>query len=330
MSPVLLPILPLLLGAPDERALDLLVRAANAAATARYVGVRRVTVRERGQERTHEERVVRDGLRSRVDFAPGSRYEGQTAIEGPSGRFLIDPRRREIRALPPRGEETRRRLERFAELCRRGRAVLTVEDGGSVAGRPTRLVLVADEGGRPLARLSIDPVSAVVLRREAFGPEGRGGVFVFTRFEPRARIPGATFATGRAGYRLIHPSDELRDASARAGILVASLPPASGYRLEGVRSRDLGGRTVVASFYSGGGRRLTLFASGASLPDLPVGRKGRVGSGVQAQTGKPRGRSDVEYYRWRIGDTYLGLVGEETPARLRGLSGGVLVSPRSP
>ena len=327
---VLLALAPLLGtgGAPDESAASLLARAARKADASRYVGTRRVTVVERGKERVHEETITRDGLRSRVDFAPGSRYEGQTAIEGPEGRFLIDSRRREIRVLPSRIQENRRRIARFADLARRGKVLLSVANGGEVAGLATRRVVIATAAGRTLARLSIDPQSAVVLRRETLSPDGRGGSFVFTRFDPKARIAPGTFSVTRAGYRVIRPLDELRTASAKLGVVPLWLPESSGYRLEGVRVRKAGEAEVVASFYSGGGKRLTIFASTAPLPEP---KTPSADSASPAQSGKPRGRSDVGYYAWRRegtnGVTYLGIVGEERPERLRALASAVVPAP---
>lgn len=319
---LLLGLAPLAPYAADESAADLLARAARSADSARYVGTRRVTVVERGRERVHEETITRDGRRSRVEFAAGSRFEGQTAIETPEGRFLIDARRREVRVLPTRIGENRRRLARFADLARRGRITLSVEDGGAVAGFPTRRVTVATEAGRPLARLSVEPRTAVVLRREALTPDGRGGAFVFTAFDPKARIAPGAFSTARPGFRIIRLLDELKGASATLGVGPLWLPESSGYRLEGVRVRKVGEAQVVASFYSGGGRRLTLFASSGPLPEpktpSPNGKP---------QNGKPDGRSDVGYYAWRREGTYLGIVGEEPSARLRALASAVVLAP---
>ena len=259
----------------------------------------------------HDERIIRDGRRLRIEFAPGSRYEGQTVVETPAGRFLLDPRRREIRTLPTRADETGRRLGRLVRMVRAGEAALTSGDGGRVAGRPVRR-LVLSRGGKAFVALSIDPRTAVVLRRETFGGErGPLGTFVFTRFEPRARVDAANFVLPKTGYRRVSPLDDLRALGRREGIAVRTLPASSGYRLEGARSRRTPAGTIVAAFFSGpDGKRLTLFAAKGELPDL-----GGHGSGNRPAP------PNVELYRWRAGTTNYGLLGEESPARLRALAG---------
>lgn len=231
-------------------------------------------------------------------------------IEVPAGRFILDPTRREIRKLPARGDEGERRLGRFLRLIREGQMVLTSGDGGKVAGLSTRRLVLARDG-QPFLALSIEPRTAVVLKRESFGPEGGSvGVYEFTRFEPRPKIDGANFVLPKAGYRLVSPLDDLRALSRREGITVATLSPSSGYRLEGSRVRRTGAGAIIAAFYSGGGKRLTLFASRGELPDLSA-------RGTGSRTPAP----GVSLYRWRVGTTSYGLLGEESPARLRALAG---------
>ncbi len=298
----------LLSAAPQDTGLKLLRRAASPQG-ARYVATRRVEVREGGKPKIHEERLVRDGRRLRISFAPGSRYEGQSVIELPNGRFIVDPRRREIRRLPSRGEEMERRIGRFVRLVQDGKFSLKSSDGGRVAGLPTRRVLLSREG-KPFVALFIEPRTSVVLRRESFGAAGRlSGNYVFTRFEPRTKIDSKEFALPKTGYRFVSPLDDLRALGKRVGIVVRMLPDTTGYRLEGSRTRKTPAGTILASFYSGGGKRLTLFASREELPELPAR-----GSGSRIPA------SGVVLYRWRVGSTNYGLLGEETLSRLSALA----------
>ena len=265
-----------------------------------------------GGSKVDVERIVRDGRRVRIEFPAGSRFEGQTVIERPDGRFVIDPARREIRRLPARAVEGQRRLGRYVRLVRDGTLTLTGGDGGRVAGMPTRRLVLA-RAGRPILALSIEPRAAVVLRRESLDDSERGegpaAAYVFTSFSPRAKIDPANFAIPKTDFRLVSPVDDLRALAGRERIAVEVLPETSGYRLEGARVRKTSAGTILAAFYSGGGKRLTLFASNGELPELP-------GRG----TGNAGRLADVALYRWRVGTTSYGLLGEESPARLRSLA----------
>ena len=298
--------------------LERVVTQAQSPGAIRFSGTRLVTVRERGKTVSHSETIIRDGRRSRVDFAPGSRFEGQTIIETPGGRRHVLPDRREIRVVPRRLDAADRRLARLLTRVRAGEVRLDVASGGRIAGVEVNRLTLRSSGGEPLVELFVEPRQAIVLKRTAFGRGGELlGSFVFTRFETPAKISSGTFAVDRRGYRIVRPIDELRRLSTKAGFSVATLPSSSGYQLEGARERNYPGGTIIISFYSSERQTLSLFMTRGALPKGP-GRE---------KNGKRGERADVSSLRWTRGEYGYGLVGEESAARLRELANSLVVSP---
>ena len=246
-------------------------RAIKASATLRFTGRRTVTVLRDGQPDRHEEIVMRDGPRVRIEFPRTGTYAGQVIVETAAERRHFLPRTNEVRVLPSRREDG---LQRLRALARTGR-VSTVP-GERVAGFATVEIVVRDPDGNVLQRLAVEPRSGMVLSRQIYDPTGAPvGGFAFTSvdLDPGAFDP-AIFRIERKGVRRTTPEETLRRLAKRGGYIAVSLPESSGFRLDGVRIAKLSQGEVLVQSYVGPGGRLSLYQLRASVDPEKLRRQG--------------------------------------------------------
>lgn len=227
-----------------------------ASATLRYSGHRTVTVLRDGKVDRHEEVVMRDGDRLRIEFPKGSPYSGQVIVEQGGQRRHWVPAENQVRLLPARREEG---LQRLRALARSGR--IEVGPGERLAGYATREVTVRDGAGNVIQRLSIEPRTGAVLRRRIFDAVGTEvGGFVFTQidFSP-GQWPATLFQIERKGAEMVTPWDQLRRLAKRQGFSPVGLATSTGYRLDNVRIAKLADGPVLAQTYTSAGGRVSLF-----------------------------------------------------------------------
>ena len=256
---------------PGQALPPVVKRALTAAGTLRYTGRRIVTVLRDGQPDRHEEIVMRDGPRMRIEFPSEGAYAGQVIVEDPSERRHFLPESNEVRVLPTRREEG---LQRLRALVRTGG--VTTSPGDRIAGLPTVEVFVRDAAGNPIQRLSIEPESGMVLRRRVYDATGvEVGGFVFTRIDlsPGAFDP-AIFRIERKGVTTTTPLDALRRLARKSGYAAVSLPESTGFRLEGVRVARLPEGDVLVQTYLGTGGRLSLYQLRAAVSPDRLRRQG--------------------------------------------------------
>ncbi len=240
---------------------EVLRTAITAGARARYTGRRTVQFWRDMKNPRHDEIVIRDGQKTRIEFPEGSKFQGQIIVEDAVERRHYFPERNEVMISPPRHEESEQRLFRLAQRGSRGNVVLSTAPGERVAGYSTEQVLVADRQGNVLQRLYIEPRTGVLLKRDVFDPGGaRIGSFEFTQIEldPPAIDP-SVFRFERKGVRVVTPYDELRKIAGKNRFLPFSLPTSTGYRLDEVRMAHPHGEDVLVQVYVSRHGKLSLF-----------------------------------------------------------------------
>ena len=276
----------------------MLRRAIAAADTLRYSGRRTVVVLKEGERLAHEEIVLKDGPRLRIEFPSGSGYAGQVVVETAKERRHFLPGPNEVRVLSARGEEGLRRLRALARA-----GAVTTAPGERICGFPTVEATIRDAAGNPLQRLAISPASGLVLRRrvyDATGVEVGGYVFTKVALDPPPFDP-ALFRIERKGVRRTTPWDALRRLAKKSGFAARGLPESSGYRLDGVRLAKLPEGDVLVQNYIGPGGRLTLDQLRESVDPDRLRRQGGRRLGVVS---------------WTEGDIVYVLIGPQDAATL--------------
>jgi hypothetical protein len=305
-------ILPLALLAPalaqDSRNLPpVLNKAISAASTLRYAGVRTVEFRQGPDRISHDEYIIRDQLRSRVEFPASSPLHGQVIVEDDrERRHYFPPPANEIRILPPRHVVT---ISRLSHILSRGLGSqnITTAAGERIAGIQTQQVTFADRRGNVAQRLWIDPDSGLILRREMFEPSGsRVGFFEFKRVNFKPRIRESDFRIERRGAKVITPEQETRRLAEENRFSVRLLPRSTGFHLEAARIQKFGDHVALTQIYSGPRGRLSLFQTRSALDPERL---------------KRFARGDYRVYVWQRGDERFALVGELDEAALRELAG---------
>lgn len=272
----------------------------------RYTGTRIVEFRLGADRYRNTEIVVVDGPRSRIEFAAGSSWEGQIVVEDRARRLHFFPDTNEIRVLPARRDEVVMRLRRLLQTAKEQDLKVRYDDGGTIAGRATRLLSVSDKSGNPIQNLWVDAQTAVPLKRELFDPLGtRIGYFEFQKIDYRPVIDPKEFEISRKGARMVTPQQRLRAASAAMGFEPWHLPPNSGYDLDVVRRLNVGNRQALMQVYMGDGARISLYQ--LQGPVEPARLFGRAGAGLNSHV-------------WRAGDKTLVLVGDVPREQLVRLS----------
>ncbi len=284
-------------GALAEGLPEILKLAVSRADSLRYTGTRIVSVRARGAQRDTVEYITRDGNRIRIDFPNDSAFAGQVIIEDPQERRHYLPTQNEVRVLPPRRGESLMRLVASLARFRQERKV-SVENGSVIAGRMTRLLLVADRRGNPLQKLFIDPTTGAVLKSEVFDFVGTSvGSYEFKNIEFKDRIDANLFRVSRKGLRTVSPQSEAKQLAAKFNLREIQIPPDSGYRLESARVIRPEGEPILALMYSGPSGRLTVFQTKTDLKPERLSKFAR---------------GDIATRTWRSGGINFALVGPKS------------------
>lgn len=219
----------------------------------------------------HEELVMREGPRTRIEFPPGSAYTGQVIVEDAQERRHFLPKQNQVRVLPVRRDEG---LQRLRALIRDG--LLTTEPGERIAGYATVEVTAKDAAGNVVQRLSIEPDSGMVLRQrhyDATGTEIGGFVYSKVDLSPNTFAPNL-FKIDRRGAKLVTPYDSLKSLAKKSGYSPVSLPPSSGFRLDSARLVDMPEGRVLAQNYVGPGGRVSLYQLRAAVSPARLRRQG--------------------------------------------------------
>jgi negative regulator of sigma E activity len=256
-----------------------------------------------------EERIVRSGVRYRVEYLRPPLRRGEVLIDDGVQRFYFVPRLKKVQVFPSEQPLMLRRRQEMVRQLRRGHLFLEAKDAESVAGRDAVLLVMKSAQGIPLRRWWIDREFGVILRMEELTPRGELRMRTeYIRLTIPARVRPDRFAPrfpAQAQQQNVLPPARVFDSVEEAQLLVPfpirqprELP--TGYRLTEVRLRLIGQRPLVSLHYSDGVSSLALFQTRAPLRDnMPLLRSL---SPLSAR---------VE--RWRDGDLTLVLVGNAPP-----------------
>lgn len=270
---------------------DLLRKAMAGAAKQRFSGTRRLTLKLGGDRKVHTEFIVKDGLRSRVEYPTDSPFAGQVIVDDGTERRHYFPGQNQIRVEPTRRE---RAFDRMGKMLGQGR--LAVADGGSVAGKPSQLVTFSDPQGNVLTRMWIEPRTGVMLKRELYDRTGAVvGGFEFTEINLNPNIDPRDFKLNVRGAKVVRPADDLRELIQRNGFRDVQLPPDTGFKLVEARVQELrGSKILIQQYVDGEDRRISLFQLYQSVDPKVIQRMSR---------------NEFASVTWQQGGTTFALVG---------------------
>ncbi len=276
---------------------EILRLAVSRADSLRYTGVRVVNVRARGPQRETVEYITRDGDRIRIDFPNDSAFSGQVIIEDPTERRHYLPGQNEVRVLPPRRGESLLRLVASLARFRQERKV-SVENGSLIAGRLTRLLLVADQRGNPLQKLYIDPTTGAVLKSEVYDFVGTSvGSYEFKSIEFKDKIDSRLFKVSRKGLRTVSPQTEANELTTKLNLRQIQIPREFGFRLESARVIRPEGEPILAQMFTSNTGRLTVFQTRADLKSDRLSKFAR---------------GEISTRTWRVGGINFAVIGPKS------------------
>lgn len=265
-------------------------------------GIRNVTLMVDGQMRTFRERVLKQGLNMRIEFADGPNA-GSFTVESGGRRFLVNPARREARTMAPTGAS-------FAPVSLmsrlQGRDIRWQRsNGGDVAGAKTVRWDVLDGRDRVLQRFWVEPNQGLILKRQIFDEASRVvGGFEFEAVKFDVEMGPNLFSVPR-DFRIIRPLEELNAACQRAAVTPVILDPALGYNLDAVR---------ILSAQRGSGIVMSVYADETTQLSLYIMKQPLNTERLRRLTGQR-----LKFYSWQQGGQYLTLIGalpQEELARL--------------
>lgn len=265
-------------------------------------GIRNVTLMVDGQMRTFKERVLKQGLNMRIEFADGPNA-GSFTVESGGRRFLVNPARREARTMAPMGASFAPASLMSRLQGREGRWEKST--GGDIAGAKTVRWDVFDSRNRIMQRFWVEPNRGLILKRQIFDENGRvAGGFEFEVVKFDVEMASNEFAVP-ADFRIIRPLDELKAACQRATLTPVILDPALGYNLDAIR---------VLSAARGSGIVMSVYADETTQLSLYIMKQPLNTERLRRLTGQR-----LKFYSWQQGGQYLTLIGalpQEELARL--------------
>lgn len=265
-------------------------------------GIRNVTLMVDGQMRTFRERVLKQGLNMRIEFADGPNA-GSFTVESGGRRFLVNPARREARTMAPMGASFAPASLMSRLQGREGRWERST--GGDIAGAKTVRWDVFDSRNRIMQRFWVEPNRGLILKRQIFDENGRvAGGFEFEVVKFDVEMAPNEFSVP-TDYRIIRPLEELKAACQRASLTPVILDPALGYNLDAVR---------ILSAQRGSGIVMSVYADETTQLSLYIMKQPLNTERLRRLTGQR-----LKFYSWQQGGQYLTLIGalpQEELARL--------------
>jgi len=273
--------------------------------TSRYSGERTVMFKKGADRLTHDEYVLKDGRKTRIEFPDGSDYKGQIIVENEKQRMHYFPDRNEIEVEPRRDRDSNHFRFRPGD-AERPKITAVVKSGGTIAGFATQLVIVSDSNGNAVQQNWIEPKSGVVLRRVLFDKVGtQTGSFEFTRINFTPRFEPGDFAIDRKGAAIITPDIQANRAAKKLGLSTVKLMPGTGYQLENARIIHPDNREVLIRSYISDTGRFSLSQT-----------KGQIDPARLQKLAKGR----LSTYSWKQGGESFALIGNLTQDQLQQLA----------
>lgn len=251
-----------------------------------YSGTRVVELGVGAARKRHQEIVLRNGPRTRVEFPEDSEFAGQVIIENRGERRHYFPDINEIRVEPARFDEA---FSRLGQLLKSGMQV-SVEPGADIAGLHTMVSTFRDRQGNIIQRLWVDPSTGMILRRDLMDEVGnRTGYFEFSKVNYRPVVSPSDFELKRKGAKVSTLDQELQKLSRQLQLPPLRIPPSEPYALQAVRMVGTGDRAILAQVYTGQRGRVSLFQTRG--PINPERMQRLVGGRLRSVTWQADGRS---------------------------------------
>lgn len=275
-----------------------------ASRTAKYSGVRTVEFKHGPDRVQHVEYVLKNGVKSRIEFPDDSQYKGQIIVDDGHERLHYFPDRNEIDEEPAHVRESHPMVKMVPEGTHfRPKLTRSIADGGVLAGWPTQVVTVSDPKGNVVQKMWIEPNSGVVLKRVVFDEVGTQlGYFEFTKINFSPTFAAGDFRIDRKGATVLTPVMQANRLAAKTGLSMVNVPPSSGFLLQESRVIHPDKEDVLSQTYVGETGRFTLFQL-----------KGQVNQ--QRLQRFAHGR--LSTYSWRHGQESFALVGDLGDDKLR-------------
>lgn len=215
-----------------------------------------------------EERIVRVGIRYRVEYLQPPPRRGEVLIDDGVRRFHHIPRLNRVLEMPSDQPLILRRRRELIQRLRSGELRLSVKGEETIAGRRATLIETFTAQGQPLPRLWIDREYGVILRMEELTPRGELRMRTeYVQIKLPAEVPMDNFVPHfppQAQRRVVLPPSQVftrvEDAQPLVGFSIRQpreLP--KGFRLTEVRMRILRQRPLVSLYYTDGASSVTLF-----------------------------------------------------------------------
>lgn len=256
-----------------------------------------------------EERIVKAGVRYRVEYLQPPGRRGEVLIDDGLRRFHYVPRLKRVQILPSDQPLLLRRRREMLQRLQRGEIFLEVKGVEPVAGRRAVLLEAKTGQGQPLRRWWIDREYGIILRMEELAPRGEVRMRTeYVRLTVPAVVPLERFAPhfpAQVRRQDVLPPSQVFASIEEAQPLVAftirrpqTLP--KGFRLAEVRVRLVGQRPLVSLHYTDEVTSLVLFQTRLPLrADAPLLKSlAPLSARVEA---------------WRDGDVSLVLIGDAPP-----------------
>ena len=272
--------------------------------TAKYSGVRTVEFKHGPDRVSHVEYVLKNGIKTRIEFPDDSRYKGQIIVDDGHQRLHYFPDRNEIDAEPAHIHENHPMSKMVPEGAHvRPKLTREIADGGIMAGWSTQVVTVSDPKGNVMQKMWIEPNSGVVLKRVLYDEVGtQVGYFEFTKINFNPTFAAGDFRIDRKGATVVTPVMEANRLAAKSGLSAATVPSSSGFLLQDSRIIHPDNTDVLAQTYVGETGRFTLFQLKGDVNQTRLQRfaHGRLST-----------------YSWRRGPESFALVGDLGDDKLR-------------
>ncbi len=272
--------------------------------TAKYSGVRTVQFKHGPDRVSHIEYVLKNGIKTRIEFPDDSKYKGQIIVDDGHQRLHYFPDRNEIDQEPAHVHETHPMAKMVPDGDRmRPKLTREITDGGILAGWSTQVVIVSDPHGNVVQKMWIEPNSGVVLKRVLFDEVGtQVGYFEFSKINFNPTFAAGDFRIDRKGAVVVTPTMEANRLAAKSGLSAVNVPQSSGFLLENSRTIHPDNTDVLAQTYVGDTGRFTLFQLRGDVNQTRLQRfaHGRLST-----------------YTWRRGGESFALVGDLSGDKLR-------------
>ncbi len=222
-------------------------------ARVRFEGIRTMTSQE-GE--AFRQRVLSDGTNLRIEFLSGKR-QGDVVIETHGVRYVLNSARKEVEIHPMHVGATTARAT--GERPNVPKFTFVQGDGERIAGIPTEMWTINRADGITFLKVWVDPVTAMTVKRESFGKEGKMmNSMTYTSLNLRPRISDNAFRYDIPGYTKISVEDKARRTAFTNGFEPVFLRTPN-LTLEGSRLLNEHGTKAFMQTYAGPRARVSLF-----------------------------------------------------------------------